>query len=112
MFRYICKALDDPLFLRVGMALWSIPMFVVAGFFAYEWRCGFEISWFLLIPAIAMLMGLWLAYSSLFVDDAEIQRRSELLGGAGTEWFTVASLIVAVPIYELLKLVRRRKGDA
>ncbi len=87
-------------------------MFVVAGFFAYDWGCRFEISWFLLIPTISLLMGLWLAYSSVFVDDAGIQKRSELLGGAGTEWFTVVSLIVAVPIYELLKLVRQRKGDA
>lgn len=69
MFRYIGKALDDPLFLRVSMGLWSLQMFFVAGFFAYDWDCGFEISWFLLVPTAALLMGLWLVYSSVFVDD-------------------------------------------
>ena len=87
-------------------------MFFVAGFFAYDWDCGFEISWFLLVPIAALLMGLWLAYSSVFVNDAGIQKRSEVLGGSGTEWFTFAALIVAVPIYELLKLARQRNRES
>ena len=86
-------------------------MFFVAGFFAYDWDCGFEISWVLLIPTVSLLMGLWLVYSSVFIDDAGIRRRSEVLGGAGTEWFAIPALIVAVPIYELLKLVRRRDTE-
>lgn len=112
MFRYISKALDDPLFLRVGMALWSVPMFIVAGYFAYDRECGFQMSWFLLISTIALLMGMWLVYSSVFVDDAGIMKRSEVLGGNGTEWFVIATVIVAVPIYELLKLVRQRSGES
>ena len=108
MFRYIGKALDDPLFLRVSMGLWSLPMFFVAGFFAYDWDCGIEISWVLLIPTASLLMGLWLVFSSVFIDDAGIRRRSEVLGGAGTEWFAIPALIVAVPIYELLKLALQR----
>lgn len=39
-------------------------MFLVAGFFAYAWDRGFEISWVLLVPTVSLLMGLWLVYSS------------------------------------------------
>ena len=111
MFGYLDRALDDPVFWRIAMGLWSIPMFYVVFEFVTEWPeiCGNY--WLIAIPVVALCIGVWLIYSSIFSDDSTIKKRSEILGGNGTEVVVFAVLLVGVPIYELRKLLVGRKQN-
>jgi len=111
MFRYLDTALDDPVFWRIAMGLWSIPMFYVVFEFVSDWPEVRSSYWLLAIAVVALFMGVWLLYSSIFADDSTIEKRSEMLGGSGTEIVVFAVLIVGVPIYEIRKLLlRERQG--
>lgn len=109
MFKYFGKALEDPLFWRIGMLLWSLPFILVAVLLILE--CSFPVnpSWVLAVPLGLLSFGIWIAYSALAADDAKIQRRSDLIVVPGSELLVIAVLLIAVPFYELSKLVLRKE---
>ena len=109
MLRYVDRVLEDPVFWRIAMGLWSIPMFYIVYEFVSDWPEVRSSYWLIAIPVVALFMGAWLLYSSAFADDSTLEKRSEMLGGSGTEVVVFAVLLVGVPIYEMRKLLMRRK---
>ena len=91
------------------MILWSaLPFSIVA--IAARGRtqfCGAE--WLLVIPIGAFLLGVWLVYTATRTTDAVFEKQIDGLDGGG-QWFglvlALAVLIVAIPIYEIYRLIR------
>ena len=108
MFKYLGSALDDALFLRIVMGIWGLP-FVVAFIYSainYEDLC--PDYWLFIIPVALGALGAFLIYSAIFADDKTMDKRLDLVDGSGFGvWVLIVMVvIVAIPIWELLKLWR------
>ena len=107
MIKYLESAFIDPLFLRVVMVLWAIP-FLGGAFYVGPDLSEIEPDYWLLVFPIGFgLLGLWLLYTAVRADDSTVDKRTEYLS-EGNQLiglvFVVVVLILAIPIWELLKL--------
>jgi general stress protein CsbA len=112
MFSYFEKAFGDPLFLRVLMALWSVPMFFIVAVAAASWPSVAESFWLLVLTAVALLMGLVLVGSAFFSDDKSIRKISDDFPDGGQVILVVVLIVIAVPVYEIARLVRSELKDS
>ena len=107
MIDYVSSALEDPLFLRVVMGLWAAPLLGLGVFVLLDVSQVAPHYWLLLFPTLAGLLGLWLLHTAVLADDVTVEKRSDWLSEGG-DWiglaFVLVVLIVAIPIWELLKL--------
>ena len=107
MINYLKSAINDPLFLRVVMALWGAPFLAIALYVAANASQVESDYWILIFPAALGLFGSWLLLTALTASDKTVDQRTDWLGdGADLIGlvFILVVLIVAVPIWELLKL--------
>ena len=109
MFSYIKRALDDLLFSRIVMLLWATPVFAIVIFSALNPSGFIENPWLLIIPAVALVFGLFMAYTALFADDKTFEKRLDYLSEGG-DWlgllFVLLVFVVALPIYVVVKAIR------
>lgn len=91
------------------MILWSLPIFVIVGFALRDRSQFCESEWLMAIPLVAMILGTWLVYTATRTNDEVFERRIDFLADGG-DWagliFVLIVLIVAVPIYEIYRLLR------
>jgi hypothetical protein len=107
--KYFKHVIDDLLFLRVVMILWSALPFAIVGFSIRESCFFIEHEWFLIIPIVAAAMGCWVVYIATLTDDTSFEKRLDLLEFGGHPagiLFAAVVFVVAVPIYETCKLIR------
>jgi len=106
---YFKRVTDDLLFSRIVMVLWSALPFAIVGFVLQDTSQFIENKWLLSIPIVAVTLGCWLVYTATRSSDAELEQRLDVLTDGG-QWigilFALAVFIVAIPIYETLRLFR------
>jgi putative effector of murein hydrolase len=110
LLKYLKSASDDPLFTRIVLAIWAVPFIAVSVYSAFHLA---DISpadyWLVVIPFVAGTLGAFLLYTAILADNETVERRADLIGGGGeiiAFFAIIAVIILAVPIYELLKLLR------
>ena len=112
---YFERITDDLDFFRIVMVLWSLPVFAIVVFSFRDPSQFFENNWLLLIPSIALLLGGWLIYSATCTDDKTFEKRIDCLADGG-DWgglvFVFVVVVLAVPIYELRKLIRSNRNES
>jgi len=106
---YVRRLTDDLVFFRIVMILWSIPGFAIVGFALRDRDQFCESEWLLAIPVIALILGAWLVYTATRTNDEVFERRIDVLADGGN-WagliFALVVLVVAIPIYEIHRLLR------
>lgn len=106
MKSYFRRITDDLVFFRIVMILWSTVSFAIV-VFAIRDRAQFcDAEWLLAIPAIAAALGAWLIYTATQTSDDVFEKRIDVLADGGQWVFVFVVLIVAIPIYEIYKLLR------
>jgi hypothetical protein len=86
------------------MILWSMVSFAIVVFTIRDRAQFCDAEWLLAIPAIAATLGAWLIYTATQTSDDVFEKRIDVLADGGQCVFVV--LIVAIPIYEIYKLLR------
>ena len=107
MIKYLKSAFEDPLFLRVVMALWATPFLGATIYVGLDFSQVRPDYWLLIFPIAMGLLGLWLLLTAMRADDETVDKRTEWLSEGGEFIgliFIVVVLIIAIPIWELLKL--------
>jgi len=107
MIKYLESAFDDPLFLRVVMVLWATPFLGIVVYVCLNFSEVEPDYWLLIFPIAAGLLGLWLLHTAIRADDKTVDKRTEWLSEGGELIglvFVIVVLILAIPIWELLKL--------
>ena len=107
MINYLKSAIDDPLFLRVVMVLWGIPFLAIALYAVANVGQIESDDWILIFPAASGLFGFWLLFTALTASDETVDKRTDWLGDGADLiglLFILVVLVVAIPIWEVLKL--------
>ena len=91
------------------MGLWALPMLVVFLYSVVNYEEVCPHYWLLVFPVGIGLFGVFLLSTAFRASDESVDKRLEWMSEGG-EWigivFIIVVLIVAVPIWELLKLLR------
>ena len=109
IFAYIRSLIADPIFLRVGMFLWGIPLLAVGGIALAFWRPFEAYEWIglALLSAVggggAFLMYVAVLGTKNSVDQAAnfIHEGGDIVGAL----FALAVLVVALPITAFLRVI-------
>jgi hypothetical protein len=111
LLKYLGSAFDDTLFQRVVMALWGLQFVLafICSAFNYEDLC--PDYWLFIFPAALGTLGAFLVQTVLLAKDETVVKRTEWLSEGG-EWvgliFIIVVVIIAIPIWELLRLWHSR----
>ena len=110
MLEYLKSASDDPLFTRVVMGIWALPFIALSVFIALHVPelCQDD-YWILVFPLAIGALGVFLMYTAVLADDKTVEKRTEFVhDGADLigVLLIVAVIILAIPIWEFLKLLR------
>lgn len=96
------------------MVLWSAPFFALTVFAVRDPTMLSGANWLVIVPVIAAAIGGWFLYTAVRTADEVLEKRIEYLGDGG-DWiglvFVVTVLVVAIPVYEIYRLVRPRPGS-
>lgn len=113
MIKYFKSTVDDPLFLRIVMAIWGLPFTAILVLSAANFDDFRPDYWLFVLPAAVGALGLFLLYTAFFADDGVVDERTSWLGDGGEligVILIVVVILVAIPIWELLKLVRSEQS--
>ena len=114
MKKYFKRLTDDLVFFRIVMVLWSLPIFSIVVFAIRDTSqfCGVE--WLWLIPVLALALGAWLVYTATRTSDERFEKRLDVLADGG-DWmgliFVVVVLVLAIPVYEIVRIIRPGGAD-
>lgn len=92
------------------MAIWSLPFVVVLVYGAVHFHDLRPDYWLFVLPQAVGTLGLFLLYTAFFASDEVVNNRTEMIGDGAQligVILIIVVVIVAVPIWELLKLIRR-----
>lgn len=91
------------------MGIWSLPfiaVLVISLLHVTDLRPDY---WLIVFPLAIGALGVFLLYTAVLSDDAAVERRTEFLSEGGEvigAILIIVVIIVALPIWELLKLRR------
>ena len=92
------------------MAIWAAPFIAIAVYSAFHLADLAPADyWLVVIPFVVGTLGAFLLYTAILADNETVERRADFIGGGGeilAVFAIIAVIILAVPIYELLKLLR------
>ena len=88
------------------MILWSTALLAIVVFSIRDRTQFCDAEWLLAIPVIAAALGFWLVYTATQTSDDVFEKRIDVLADGGQWVFVVVVLVVAIPTYEIFKLLR------
>jgi hypothetical protein len=107
---YLRKTTADPLFIRVCMFLWSVPLLCLGTAALVSFRPEGSFGWFLVVLLLLLIgLGVWLAVCSIFRSDQQVDQWSNALADGGElpgVIFCLAVVVVAVPLTVALRALK------
>jgi putative effector of murein hydrolase len=106
--KYLKAASEDPLFARIVMGIWGLPFMAIFfyGVLHFDEICP---DWLIVFPVAMGAFGAFLFYTAILSDDEAVEKRTDFVGEGGEligAILVIAVVILAIPIWELMKLLR------
>ncbi len=109
LIEYLKSAFGDPLFTRIVIGIWGLPFLAILVFSAFHFGELSPDHWLIAFPIAVGALGMFLLYTAILADDKTVEKRTEFLSEGGEllgVFLVIVVVILAIPIWELLKLLR------
>ena len=91
------------------MSIWGLPFLAILVYSALHFAELSPAYWLIAFPIAIGALGLFLLYTAILSDDKTVEKRTEFLSEGGEligVLLVIVVVILAIPIWELLKLLR------